>query len=329
MTSQYLAKQESLTKVADAIRAKSKKTDSLSFPDGFVDGIQSAGANVTIDGKAADGELNLKTKVITTYSLENLPHSMFYSGEAVSFDGKIHIMYGGQDGNNTNAHYMWDDDTWVKGVDCPTYDFDISAVVFNGEIHILGGYFNKTGHYKGDGSSWTKLATSLPYEFYRGSAVVFDDEIHIMGSPESDTGTNHYKWNGLTWTKLAKLPMNYTFAYGSAVVFNDEIHLINNYDHYKGDGSSWTKLATSLPWSSYMASAVVFNNAIHAVGGNYSGANAHYMWDGNAWIKCPNLSYSFYNGSAVVFDAAIHVLGGSASVNKHVVLNQIMYIKIH
>ena len=67
------------------------------------------------------------------------------------------------------------------GVSVSTLPYEFtrgSAVVLNGEIHILGGNDSSTSHYKFNGSSWESVST-LPYEFYRGSAVVYNSEIHI------------------------------------------------------------------------------------------------------------------------------------------------------
>ena len=96
-----------------------------------------------------------------------------------------------------------------------------SAVVYNGEIHILGSYSLNcyTKHYKWNGSSWTSVST-LPYDFYYGSAIVYNGEIHILGSYSSTCSTKHYKWNGSTWTRVSTLP--YNFHGGSAVVYNGE-----------------------------------------------------------------------------------------------------------
>ena len=104
------------------------------------------------------------------------------------------------------------------------YDFSYgSAVVFNNEIHILGGGNNN--HYKWDGGTWSTSwhsVSTLPYDFKYGSAVVLNDEIHILGG--GGTPKKHYKWNGTSWTSVSTLP--YNFAYGSAVVFNNEIHIL-------------------------------------------------------------------------------------------------------
>ena len=63
-----------------------------------------------------------------------------------------------------------------------------SAVVLDGEIHILGG----SKHYKWDGSTWTSVSTLL-YNLYYGSAVVLNREIHILGGLDSVANTKHYK----------------------------------------------------------------------------------------------------------------------------------------
>ncbi len=158
-----------------------------------------------------------------------------------------------------------------------------SAVVYNNEIHILGGGYSSstyTYHYKWNGSSWSS-STSLPYSFYYGSAVVYNNEIHILGSDYSSSYyTRHRKWNGSSWTSVSTLP--YNFREGSAVVYNNEIHILGSYDssyrtsHYKWNGSSWTSVST-LPYSIYNGSAVVLNNGIHILGGGSGVGTKHYL----------------------------------------------------
>ena len=196
-----------------------------------------------------------------------------------------------------------------------------SAVVYNNEIHIMGGgYRTYTYHYKWDGTSWTSVST-LPYDFLNGSAVVYNNEIHIMG------GTNqvvrHYKWDGTSWTFVgSSLPFG--LQGGSAVVFNNEIHILGSVfknssstyytAHYKWDGTSWTEVST-LPYNFYYGSAVVYNNEIHILGTYYSSTyyTKHYKWDGTSWTEVSTLPYDFYFGSAVVFNNEIHILGSDNS----------------
>ena len=69
-----------------------------------------------------------------------------------------------------------------------------SAVVLNGEIHILGSDDSScyTKHYKWNGTSWVSVST-LPYDFWLGSAVVYNNEIHILGGTDSSTNQiKHY-----------------------------------------------------------------------------------------------------------------------------------------
>ena len=212
-----------------------------------------------------------------------------------------------------------------KSVSTLPYSFlNGSAVVLNGEIHILGSSSDSTSHkshYKWDGTSWTSVST-LPYNFYQGSAVVLNGEIHILGSHATGVGLNHYKWDGTSWTSVSTLP--YNFYQGSAVVLNNEIHILGSSyggsvykNHYKFDGSSWVSVST-LPYNFYLGSAVVLNNEIHILGtyGNSKDYKSHYKWDGSSWTSVSTLPYNFFSGSAVVFNNEIHILGGDG-INYH------------
>ena len=202
------------------------------------------------------------------------------------------------------------------------YDFYWgSAVVYNGEIHILGGRGGTAKHYKWNGSSWTSVST-LPYDFYWGSAVVYNGEIHILGGDAGNGNPqiNHYKWNGSSWTRVSTIP--FEFYKGSAVVYNNEIHILGgdgrpkngngvatyNY-HYRWNGSSWTSVSTIL-YQFEDGSAVVYNNEIHILGSNRGDRNYHYRLNGSSWTSVSTLPYEFYRGSAVVYNNEIHILGG-------------------
>ena len=196
-----------------------------------------------------------------------------------------------------------------------------SAVMLNGEIHILGGADSTTKHYKWDGTSWTSVST-LPYNFCFGAAVVLNGEIHIFGSSYSSSYYKyHYKWNGSSWISVSTLP--YAFYNGTAVVLNGEIHILGSGDsncdklHYKWDGSSWTSVST-LPYSFSYASAVVLNNEIHILGSyDSSSYTKHYKFDGSSWTSVSTLPYNFCQGSAVVLDSEIYILGGRDNTTKH------------
>ena len=199
-----------------------------------------------------------------------------------------------------------------------------SAVVYNNEIHILGGNDSSTytKHYKYDGTSWTEVGT-LHYEFRTGGAVVYNNEIHILGSNYGDsTLTKHYKYDGTSWTEVSTLP--YNFYAGSAVVYNNEIHILggsnNNYEmvdvsHGIYTGNKWLYIENILPYKFANCSAVVYNNEIHILGGSGNSDSActkHYKWNGISWTEVSTLPYNFCWGGAVVYNNEIHILGGNS-----------------
>jgi N-acetylneuraminic acid mutarotase len=212
--------------------------------------------------------------------LADLPYDVS-DGCAVVLNNEIHILGGailppsptlpGQTGTtsetNYNKHYKWDGTSWTSLSTLP-FEFNLgSAVVLNGEIHIIGGGNLSSGmdhHYKWNGSSWESVS-SLPFSFGMGSAVVLNDEIHILGG--INTMLEHRKWNGSDWVSASTLPA--FFCRGSAVVLNGEIHILGGDDptsHYKWDGSAWVSVST-IPYKFVYVSAVVLDNKIHILGG--------------------------------------------------------------
>lgn len=195
------------------------------------------------------------------------------------------------------------------------YEFNQgSAVVYNGEIHILGSVISeyRTSHYKWDGTKWVEVST-IPYEFYYGSAVVYNNEIHILGGSSSSTGrTKHYKWDGSNWTSVSTLP--YVFDKGVAIVYDNEIHIMGSRDssnytsHYKWNGSAWSEVG-ELPYSFYTASGFIYNNEIHVLGSydsNYE--TAHYKYDGSSWASVSTLPQKLSNGHALVVGTDIYMI---------------------
>jgi len=126
----------------------------------------------------------------------------------------------------------------------PYVFYEGDAIVYNNQIHILGGSDNYTKHYVYNGSTWTSEST-LPYVFYEGSAIVYNDKIHILGRYSSSTAprTNHYAYNGSTWTNESTLP--YEFYEGSAIMYNNQINILGGYnknEHYAIDATLYEEV---------------------------------------------------------------------------------------
>ena len=199
----------------------------------------------------------------------------------------------------------------------PIYAVRSSGVIYDNEIHILGGNSIPNAHYKWSKKTKTWIESmSIPYSFNGGEAVVLNGEIHTMGSVLGQARF-HYKWNGSTWEKVSTLP--YDFSYGSAVVLNGVIHILGgekgDTSHYVWDTSSWVsrwKSVSTLPYTFTLGCAVVLNNEIHILGTSSNAsdyAKSHYKWNGSTWEKVSTLPYDFMNGGAVVLNGEIHILG--------------------
>ena len=217
--------------------------------------------------------------------------------------------------------------SWQSMPQLPYYFHEGCAVVFDGEIHLLGSEESsyRTLHYKYNGTRWM-IDTPIPFNFYGGCAVEYNGELHVMGSTYNTTSNKyHYKYNKYTkqWTSVSTLPIQ---CDGScAVVYNGEIHLLGsvkatNYSsHYKWDGTSWTSVST-LPYYFISGNAVVYNNEIHILAG--SDTTNHYKWDGTSWTSVSTLPSAARNGCAVVHNNEIHLIGGGTATSSYVMYHR-------
>lgn len=206
-----------------------------------------------------------------------------------------------------------------------------SAVVYQNEIHILGGYdsANYKKHYKFNGTNWVSVGT-LPVQVNNDYAVVCNDDLYIIGYPSGSSTRYLYKYNGSSWSNMGSLP--FILYEGVVVVLNNYIHIIQKNGiadgHYRYNGSSWESLA--IPTNKTSGSkAVVWNNSIYLMGGTDLPYQT-YIYDPltNIWTKFGknNPHYGFARGSVVIYNNQIHQLGGFLSSNDiktdHYALNE-------
>ena len=208
---------------------------------------------------------------------------------------------------------------WIGSSTLPYEFVNGSAVIYNGEIHLLGGENAPTNHYKLDGTQWINVST-LPYNFVNGSAVVCEGILHILGSTDAENATKHYMWDGTSWSENS-VELPYDFMNGSAVVYRDEIHIFGGTDnlnnHYKLNGNThlW-ETVSDLPYEFINGAAVVLNDEIHILGSSNSGTS-HYKWNSKQWVNVSTLPYEFYNGAAVIYDGVINLIGGDTNKSSH------------
>lgn len=172
----------------------------------------------------------------TWESVSTLPHTFYYSCGAVVLNGEIHTL-SGYKGYQT-SHYKYNGSSW-ESVSTLPYDANRGhVVVYNDEIHLLGGFLDVgyTQHYKWNGSSWESVST-LPYNFSESSAVVYNNEIHILGSYYT-TGSyvypnckSHYAFKDGNWKQIKDIGI--PFMRTCAVVYQGGIHIMGS--GYKSD----------------------------------------------------------------------------------------------
>lgn len=202
---------------------------------------------------------------------------------------------------------------WIDGSNLPYNFYRGSAVIYKGEIRILGGYSGTRSHYAYNGSSWVSK-TNLTYNFYDGCAVVYDDKIHILGG----SGNYHrfLKKDESGWNMASTMP--YTFTNGSAVVYNGRIHILGGSTNSTTKRSHWSfktnenwKEESTLPYDFHKGAAVVYDGKIHIFGSDASSYRySHYSWDGESWTMEGSMPYYFCQGAAVVYDNKVYLLGG-------------------
>ena len=151
------------------------------------------------------------------------------------------------------------------------------------------GGWTDDGHYKYDGSSWTKIDTRLGSYCINNAIVSYKDSIHSIGGGSNTSFTwlqYHYRWNGTSWSKLTDTP--FSGYNGRAITYNDELHYMSwtsvsssgaQKQHYTYNGSSWTQ-RTDVPWAA-KPKLIIYKGNLHCI----AGTQAHYKYDGSSWTQ--------------------------------------------
>ena len=231
-----------------------------------------------------------------------------------------------------NQKYANESGIWSNDLGPLPYQFGSGfAVIYNNEIHIMGGVraeYTKY-HYKYNGSTWSSVST-LPYEFSGGYAVVYNGEIHILGGIHDNEA--HYKYNGSTWYRDVSAPRSISRNIGNmAALYNNEIHIFcynaGTIDHYKYDGSSWTK-ASTFPYTDYNINYVypiAYNNSeIHVfILNRDSITSSHYKFKSSTKSYNDNTVIIYRgnntnNGAYLTSMANMSVIEGHGSNNRFI-----------
>ena len=94
-------------------------------------------------------------------SKSTLPYSFAY-GDAVVYNGEIHLFGSSVSGNETK-HYKWNGNSWTSVSTLPYSLSNGGAVVYNNAINLLGGSVSRDKHYyfsRGTGKRYKAIFSS-------------------------------------------------------------------------------------------------------------------------------------------------------------------------
>lgn len=191
----------------------------------------------------------------------------FLNANSVEYNGNVYIPY-------NNLLYRYDENsTSLVATNGANWDITgCATVVYNNEIHCLGGTSYPTKHNVWNGTTW-KTLKDLPMQTKDSKAVVYNGEIHLLGSSVSSYGKKHYKWDSEndTWSEVSTLP------------FTNAV---------------------------YDSPCVVYNNRIYQFGTAYGGNKSVYYWDGLTWHQDQTMPCRVNNSIYGIIDGKIHFAGG-------------------
>ena len=197
----------------------------------------------------------------------------FVDGTSVEYNNDIYCLGSSYSGSEKFGQS-------IKGSYCPelpqNYKFS-PAVACDGKIHLFGGETDGTSHYtwKTGDSAWTLLSTPTPINMKYGLAVVRQstNHIHILNS------TKHYELNSSgVWVEKGTLPFDVNTILGYTIVSKgSNIHVFHEFEHYVWDGNSWLNYADLPIAADRYSFAVLQDDKIALVGGEYSERLVYYL----------------------------------------------------
>lgn len=180
----------------------------------------------------------------------SVPSTKFNASEyfrtTVFFQNKLHFLMG-------TSHITFDGFKFEVLEDIPYNTYGGSAVVYNNEIHVIGGNNYSKNHYKWDGNSWD-LVTTMTLGRYAVVSIVYNNKIYLLGRGARDNGNviqSCQVFNGESWQSVEQqCPISPSFG----IVYNNEIHVfVNNStnNHYKMNIDETWELDEDVPVSPY------------------------------------------------------------------------------
>jgi prepilin-type N-terminal cleavage/methylation domain-containing protein len=320
--------------------------------------IATSGITITSQGLVALGPIPVASSTVAgtvgTWATTTALTSAIYDHSAVVYNGYIYTTGGGDVNANPTSTVLYAKlngdgsiSNWSNTTKLPSPLYAHSAVVNNGYIYTMGGYFDNLAddtstvfyaklNSTGSISNWSST-TALPSISAGDSAVVNSGYIYITSVGNTITSTVYYALFNSTgsisnWSSTTALPSAVTL--NSNVVYNGYIYTTGG----KGLGSIYTSTVfyapinstgsvgawgttAALPSTLVLHSAVVYNGYIYTTGGatiNGGGITSTVLYaklngDGtiSSWSRTTLLPTTQYEHSAIVNNGYIYITGGA------------------
>lgn len=209
--------------------------------------------------------------------------------------------------------------------------YDNAMTIFNGKVWSVGGYNSYTVLPNGTNDVWSSengisWVSHPPAAFppRKGHTLsVFDGKMWVIGGVDNSgasLGDIWYTSDGENWIQATTTGAFVNVEYHNTLVFNNKMFVIASYGIWStNNGFDWVQESTNpFSWNLLMNStAVVYNNAIYAMGGNIYGSpdvtnKIFKSLDGSTWQEVTPIE-NFTprkNHTAVVYDGKIWILAG-------------------
>ena len=252
---------------------------------------------------------------------------------ATAVDGKLWV-FGGiglKSSSTTSKLYDPGTDRWTTGPGLPLPLHHMTAVTYDGEAVVIGGFVPGDELTSGQsdrvfalrGGSWEELPKLNHARAAAAAAVVGDKIVVVGGQANGKLVPQTEVFDGERWTDVADIPTprehlgaasdgRYLYAVGGRALSADQN--TGTLERYDPDSDSWTKL-DGMPKPSGSVGVAYAAGRVVAVGGeattSVSGAVQAYDIPKGSWSQLPALPVARHGVAVAAIENSLYAIGGA------------------
>jgi non-specific serine/threonine protein kinase len=254
---------------------------------------------------------------------------------ATAVDGKLMVIggIGVKESSTTTKIYDPGTDSWTTGPGLPAALHHASAVTYEGEAVVIGGFIpgeeltseQSDRVYALRGGSWEELP-SLNHPRAAAAAAVVGDKIVVVGGQADGKLVRQTEvFDGERWTDVAEMPTprehlaaasdgRYLYAIGGRELSADKN--ATAIERYDPADDSWTEL-DGMPQAAGGVGAAYAGGRVVAIGGEettaVSDAVQAYDIRNETWSRLPSLPRARHGVAVAAVGDAVYAIGGATS----------------